>query len=561
MISSNVTRDDLLTSVHIEEFECVVRDTRLGPEEITRDIPGVGEEFLRHLDEFGVVNVGAHVGPGDVLVGKVTPKSSGPVTPEEKLLRAIFGEKAIDVKDSSLFLSPGISGCVIDVRIFQRRGAEKSGRALLIEKGMIEEEKLRSVQEISILENCVYSVLRNRLLNKKLVGSFCGLKDGSVLTSDVLENLDKSQWWFLVTEDGYDNSKLKKDFDKKVLQVNAKYKEAVARIECHDELPQGSLSVVKVFVAVKHTLQQGDKMSGRHGNKGVISRILPVEEMPYLSDGTPVDVVLNPLGIPSRMNVGQILETHLGWAVYKLGKKAEQLLKKGFLGDLKDLLLQIYKNDKGMLPLLNSMTQEEVVEYSKKLIDGVPVAASVFEAPRKDEIERLLVLADLDPSGQEFLYDGVTGERFDRKVTVGYKYMLKLHHLVNDKIHARSIGPYSLITQQPLGGKSHFGGQRFGEMECWALQAHGATFALQEMLTIKSDDVMGRINVYESIVKGENNLRYGWPESFNVMMNEVRGLCLDIDFCRINDGSTEVERNLLSQSSEDDLSLEDSSTC
>jgi DNA-directed RNA polymerase subunit beta len=550
LVSSNVVRDDALTSIHMEEFECIVRDTRLGPEEITRDIPGVGEEFLRHLDEFGIVHVGARVGSGDVLVGKVTPKSASPVTPEEKLLRAIFGEKAIDVKDSSLCLPPGASGCVMDVRVFQRRGTEKLGRSLLIEKEMIEQERLKSVRESEVVSNCIYSVLREKLAGKKALNSTRDIKTGEIVTSDLLDRIDKKLWWDINV--GYDNSALRKCLESKVAQIKSDYEDAVEKIKAHDELMQGVVCIVKVFVAIKHTLQPGDKMSGRHGNKGVISRVVPAEDMPYLSDGTPVDIVLNPLGVPSRMNVGQILETHIGWASYNLGKKIAKLLDSKSISELKNLLLEIYKNDKYFNGLLSQMGDDEIEAYAAGLRKGVPIAASVFNSPRKDEIERLLSLAGVDPSGQEVLYDGVTGEPLDRKVTVGYKYMLKLHHLVNDKIHARSIGPYSLITQQPLGGKSHFGGQRFGEMECWALQAHGATFALQEMLTIKSDDVVGRVNVYESIVKGENNFYYGTPESFNVMMNEIRGLCLDIHFDHSSsDDENKDSENIIFDSSDD----------
>ncbi|KYH12675.1 DNA-directed RNA polymerase subunit beta [Neorickettsia sp. 179522] len=531
VISSNVVRDDLFTSVHLEGFECVVRDTRLGPEEITRDVSGVAEEFLHCLDEFGIACVGANVEAGDVLVGKVTPKSSSPVTPEEKLLRAIFGEKAIDVKDSSLYLPPGVSGCVVDVKVLQRRGIEKVGRALLIEKQAIDAEKARRDHELAVLTNYIYSLLREMLVGKVALNNLAPISKGDVITAEALEKIDRENWWKL-SVDGISSIKLlRQRFVDRFDEINKTYEENFEKIRGDDDLAQGVLMVVKVFVAVKHTLQPGDKMSGRHGNKGVISRIVPVEDMPYLADGTPVDIILNPLGVPSRMNVGQILETHLGWAVYNLGKKISKLLDEGNHSEVKSLVLEIYKNDRKMMARLKKMSDAEIVEYSHSLRKGVPVAASVFEGPKTDEIERLLVLAGKDPSGQEVLYDGVTGEQFDRKVTVGCKYMLKLHHLVNDKIHARSIGSYSLITQQPLGGKSHFGGQRFGEMECWALQAYGATFALQEMLTIKSDDVVGRVNVYDSIVRGDNDFYYGVPESFNVMMNELRALCLNVEFC------------------------------
>lgn len=531
VISSNVVRDDLFTSVHLEGFECVVRDTRLGPEEITRDVSGVAEEFLHCLDEFGIACVGANVESGDVLVGKVTPKSSSPVTPEEKLLRAIFGEKAIDVKDSSLYVPPGVSGCVVGVKILQRRGIEKIGRSLLIEKQAIDSEKAKRDHELAVLSNYIYSILKEMLVGRVALNALSPISKGEVITSEALEVINRENWWKL-SVDGVSSIKLlRQRFVDRFDEINRTYEENFEKIRGDDDLAQGVLTVVKVFVAVKHTLQPGDKMSGRHGNKGVISRIVPAEDMPYLEDGTPVDIVLNPLGVPSRMNVGQILETHLGWAVYNLGKKISKLLDEEDYSGVRSLVFEIYKNDKKMTARLKEMTDDEVIEYSRSLEKGVPVAASVFEGPKTDEIERLLVLADKDPSGQEVLYDGATGEKFDRKVTVGCKYMLKLHHLVNDKIHARSIGSYSLITQQPLGGKSHFGGQRFGEMECWALQAYGATFALQEMLTIKSDDVVGRVNVYDSIVRGDNDFYYGVPESFNVMMNELRALCLNVEFC------------------------------
>ncbi|AHX11576.1 DNA-directed RNA polymerase, beta subunit [Neorickettsia helminthoeca str. Oregon] len=535
VISSNVARDDIFTSVHLEGFECIVRDTRLGPEELTRDIPGVAEEFLHSLDEFGIVCVGASVESGDILVGKVTPKSSSPVTPEEKLLRAIFGEKAIDVKDSSLYLPPGVSGCVVDVKILQRRGIEKVGRALLIEKQAVDSEKAKRDHELTVLANYIYSILKEMLVGKVALNSLNGISEGDVITETALLSINREDWWKLSVEGIASIKLLRQRFVDRSAEINKVYEENFEKIRGDDDLAQGVLTVVKVFVAVKHTLQPGDKMSGRHGNKGVISRIVPAEDMPYLSDGTPVDIILNPLGVPSRMNVGQILETHLGWAVYNLGKKVSKLLDENNFPELKSLLFEIYKNDKKMMAILKGMSDDEVLHYSQSLRKGIPVAASVFEGPKTDEIERLLILAGKDPSGQEVLYDGVTGEQFDRKVTVGCKYMLKLHHLVNDKIHARSIGSYSLITQQPLGGKSHFGGQRFGEMECWALQSYGATFALQEMLTIKSDDVVGRVNVYDSIVRGDNNFYYGIPESFNVMMNELRALCLNVEFCSLSE--------------------------
>lgn len=528
LISSNVIKEDMFTSIHIEEFECMVRDTRLGPEEITRDIPNVGEEFLYHLDEFGIVHVGANVEPGDVLVGKVTPKGESPITAEEKLLKAIFGEKAIDVKDSSLYLSPGVSGRIIDVKVLLRRGIKKDGRALLIEQAEIKLEKSKMEHELAIFSNYVYTILEGELLGQTAVKEFVFIKNGDILTREMLQRIPRQRWWEISISELDAVNNLKQRFNQKVAEITSEAEKNIEKLKDSYDLPQGVLSIIKIYVAVKHTLQPGDKMSGRHGNKGVISRIVPQESMPYLKDGRPVDIVLNPLGVPSRMNVGQVLETHLGWAAYKLGDKIKKLLKENKISELKALLINIYQNDKYLGPLIKKMEEAAILEFALPLQKGIPVAASVFEGPKSEEIERLLALSDSDISGQEVLYDGMTGEPFDRKVTVGCIYMLKLHHLVNDKIHARSVGPYSLITQQPLGGKAHFGGQRFGEMECWALQAYGAAFTLQEMLTIKSDDVVGRVKVYDSIIKGASNFYYGTPESLNVMLNELRALGLKI---------------------------------
>ena len=536
LISERIVKDDVFTSIHIEEFEVVARDTRLGPEEITRDIPNVGEESLRHLDEVGIVHVGAEVKAGDILVGKVTPKSESPMTPEEKLLRAIFGEKASDVRDSSLHLPPGVSGTVVEVRIFSRRGVEKDERALAIERQEIDRLAKDREDELGILENYIYGRLRVLLENKEAIGGPKNFKPGTVLKPVVLDDYSKGQWWqFVLADDAVTASieQLKKQHNEVTDRLSKRFAEKVEKLQSGDDLPQGALKVVKVFVAIKHKLQPGDKMAGRHGNKGVISRIVKSEDMPYLEDGTVVDIVLNPLGVPSRMNVGQILETHLGWASANLGRDINNMIQKIADGaaqvkDIKTRLLELY-DDKSSIESLKDMSDEDVLKLATVLKRGVPFATPVFDGAKEDDIVRMLEKAGLHSSGQSKLIDGRTGEMFDRDVTVGYIYMLKLHHLVDDKIHARSIGPYSLVTQQPLGGKSHFGGQRFGEMECWALQAYGASYTLQEMLTVKSDDVAGRIKIYESIVRGDHNFESGIPESFNVMIKELRSLCLDVE--------------------------------
>ena len=524
VISSRVVEEDMFTSIHIEEFECVVRDTRLGPEEVTRDIPNIGEEFLCNLDEYGVVHVGSEVEEGDVLVGKVTPKGESLVTPEEKLLRAIFGEKAIDVRDTSLYLPPGVSGKVIDVRVFLRRGVEPDGRVSLIVKKRIDEVKRSWDREVRVVTDYTYEFLEKLLLGKGITGS-----NHEVITPQFLESLPKIQWWDLIVEDIDPIKDLHRKFDNKISDINKKFQFEIEKIQSDDsELGHGVLRVIKIFVAIKHNLQPGDKMSGRHGNKGVISKIVPKEDMPYLEDGTPIDIVLNSLGIPSRMNVGQVLETHLGWACIKLRKKIKRLLKSNEVLALRDLLSKIYFKNSVVCNDIDNMNEVELLSFANQLSNNLSFSAPVFESPKDEDISYLLNLADSDPSGQEYLYDGVTGERFDRKVTVGSIYMLKLHHLVDDKMHARSVGPYSLITQQPLGGKSYFGGQRFGEMECWALQAYGASYILQEMLTIKSDDVVGRMKLYDSIICNDNNFACGVPESFHVMVNELNALCLDV---------------------------------
>ena len=535
LISEKLVADDIFTSIHIEEFEVMARDTKLGAEEITRDIPNVGEEGLKNLDEIGVVHIGAELKAGDILVGKVTPKSESPMTPEEKLLRAIFGEKASDVRDSSLRLPPGVAGTVVGVRIFSRRGIEKDERALAIEKAEIERLAKDRDDERAIVERFIYGSLKDMLDGKKIVSGPKSVKAGATINQALFDSLPKGQLWQLAIANEKtmaEIEKLKKQLDTSVSELNRRFEEKVGKVQSGDDLPPGVLKMVKVFVAVKRKLQPGDKMAGRHGNKGVISRIVPVEDMPHLDDGTPVDIVLNPLGVPSRMNVGQILETHLGWASAGLGRQIGEMLDQMSKGDdiepVRKKLSDIY-DDKGIQSELKQMNESEVLELAGNLRRGVPFATPVFDGAKEDDIVKWLVKAGHDTSGQVTLTDGRTGEQFDRKVTVGYIYMLKLHHLVDDKIHARSIGPYSLVTQQPLGGKSQFGGQRFGEMECWALQAYGAAYSLQEILTVKSDDVAGRSKVYDSIVRGDHSFESGIPESFHVMVKELRSLGLNVE--------------------------------
>ncbi|MDR6834808.1 MULTISPECIES: DNA-directed RNA polymerase subunit beta [unclassified Sphingopyxis] len=541
LISERIVKDDVFTSIHIEEFEVTARDTRLGPEDITRDIPNVGEEALRNLDEAGIVYIGAEVGPGDILAGKITPKGESPMTPEEKLLRAIFGEKASDVRDTSLRLPPGVSGTVVEVRVFNRHGIDKDERAIAIEREEIERLKQDADDERAILNRATFSSLKDLLIGQATSAVPKGLKKGDVVTEEMLVELDRGDWWKLAVVD--DNSQtaleaIKAQYDDAIKRISAKYEDRVEKLQRGDELAPGVLKMVKVFVAVKRKLQSGDKMAGRHGNKGIISRILPVEDMPFLEDGTHVDFVLNPLGVPSRMNVGQILETHLGWASRGFGRQITTALEDWRMANpdpeagappeaVREALLQAYGDE--YADEIKARTAEEVVELAGNLSVGVPFATPVFDGAREADVSAMLERAGLDRSGQVDLYDGRTGDRFDRKVTVGYMYILKLHHLVDDKIHARSIGPYSLVTQQPLGGKAQFGGQRFGEMEVWALQAYGAAYTLQEMLTVKSDDVIGRTKVYEAIVKGDDTFEAGIPESFNVLVKEMRSLGLNVE--------------------------------
>ena len=535
LISERIVRDDVFTSIHIEEFEVMARDTKLGPEEITRDIPNVGEESLKNMDEAGIVYIGAEVNPSDILVGKITPKGESPMTPEEKLLRAIFGEKASDVRDTSLKLPPGVSGTVVEVRVFSRRGIDKDERALAIERAEIDRLAKDRDDERQIIEGNIYDRLRPMLVNRVVVAGPKGVKSGSRITDAVLDAHTHGQWWQFAVKDEKMMAKieaLKRELDEANDRLQRHFEDKVDKVQSGDELMPGVLKMVKVFVAVKRKLQPGDKMAGRHGNKGVISRIVPMEDMPYLEDGTPVDIVLNPLGVPSRMNVGQILETHLGWAMrvlgLEIGEMIDRLDRGADIKDLRKLLGELYGKEVERTSL-KKLDGDQIIELANNLRPGIPIATPVFDGAREEEIVEALDRAGLDNSGQVTLVDGRTGVTFDRKVTVGYIYMLKLHHLVDDKIHARSIGPYSLVTQQPLGGKAQFGGQRFGEMEVWALQAYGAAYTLQEMLTVKSDDVSGRTKAYESIVRGEDTFEAGIPESFNVLVKELQSLGLDID--------------------------------
>jgi DNA-directed RNA polymerase subunit beta len=530
LISERIVRDDVFTSIHLEEFEVAARDTKLGPEEITRDIPNVGEEALRNLDEAGIVAIGAEVNPGDILVGKVTPKGETPMTPEEKLLRAIFGEKASDVRDTSLKVPPGVQGTVVEVRVFNRHGVDKDQRAMQIEREEIERLAKDRDDELAILERNIFGRLKELLVGKDSVAGPKTMGRGPI-TVEALLDLSKGQWWQVAVADEAvmaEIEAIKGLYDNAKRSLDARFEDKVEKLRRGDELPPGVMKVVKVFVAVKRKLQPGDKMAGRHGNKGVISRILPMEDMPFLEDGVNVDIVLNPLGVPSRMNVGQILETHLGWACAGLGKQIAEALEGFERAGEKDRYIATLKGiygDDQELP----ETDEELVVLGRNLSKGVPIATPVFDGAREADIIEMLQKAGHDATGQVTLYDGRTGEEFQRKVTVGYIYMLKLHHLVDDKIHARSIGPYSLVTQQPLGGKAQFGGQRFGEMEVWALQAYGAAYTLQEMLTVKSDDVSGRTKVYEAIVRGDDNFEVGIPESFNVLVKEMRSLGMNVE--------------------------------
>ena len=535
LISERIVKDDVFTSIHIEEYEIMARDTKLGMEEITRDIPNVGEEALKNLDEAGMIYVGAEVKAGDILVGKVTPKGESPMTPEEKLLRAIFGEKASDVRDTSLRVPPGGAGTVVEMRVFSRRGVDKDERARAIERSEIERLAKDRDDEKEILERGFYDRLEEMLVGQTVVSGPKGVKAGAKITKTMLEEVPRSAWGQFAVKNDAAQKGLEaqvSNFETSIRALEARFNDKVDKLQRGDEMLPGVMKMVKVFVAVKRKLQPGDKMAGRHGNKGVISRILPIEDMPYLEDGTPVDIVLNPLGVPSRMNVGQILETHLGWAAAGIGKQigaaAEAARRSNDMAELRKSIEKCYTKDQ-VQHEIKGMEDDQLLEQGNLLARGVPMATPVFDGAREADVRSLLKQAGLNETGQEWLTDGRTGEVFDRPVTVGYIYMLKLHHLVDDKIHARSIGPYSLVTQQPLGGKAQFGGQRFGEMEVWALEAYGAAYTLQEMLTVKSDDVSGRTKVYEAIVRGDDDFEAGIPESFNVLVKELRSLGLNVD--------------------------------
>jgi DNA-directed RNA polymerase subunit beta len=532
LLSERVVKEDRFTSIHIQELSCIARDTKLGAEEITADIPNVGEAALSKLDESGIVYIGAEVNAGDILVGKVTPKGETQLSPEEKLLRAIFGEKASDVKDSSLRVPSGTKGTVIDVQVFTRDGIEKDPRAKAIEKAQLDEYRKDLKEEYRIFEEATAARLREALTGQKVNGG-AGFKKGAVLTEEDLYGMELAKWFELRPADELVAEQLEKAqafLAERQADIEAKFEDKKRKITTGDDLAHGVLKVVKVYLAVKRRIQPGDKMAGRHGNKGVVSIIMPVEDMPHDEHGEPVDIVLNPLGVPSRMNVGQILETHLGWAAKGLGQRIGEMLdEQRKISEVRKYLDQIYNGVGGQQEQISSLTDDEVTALAKNLRAGVPIATPVFDGAHESEIKALLKLAGQNENGQQWLYDGRTGERFDRQVTVGYMYMLKLNHLVDDKMHARSTGSYSLVTQQPLGGKAQFGGQRFGEMECWALQAYGAAYTLQEMLTVKSDDVNGRTRVYKNIVDGDHRMEPGMPESFNVLVKEIRSLAINME--------------------------------
>jgi DNA-directed RNA polymerase subunit beta len=532
LISERVVQEDRFTTIHIEEKSCVARDTKLGPEEITADIPNVGEAALAKLDESGIVYIGAEVKAGDILVGKVTPKGETQLTPEEKLLRAIFGEKASDVKDTSLRVPSGMDGTVIDVQVFTRDGVQKDERAKQIEQAEIERVKKDLNDQLRIIEKDFYQRIESMVLGKVAQSGPSKLKSGTVITEEYLASIKPSQWLDIKLKGEESNVQLEaigEQIAQQREEMNKRLEEKKRKIAIGDDLPPGVLKMVKVYLAVKRRIQPGDKMAGRHGNKGVISQIVPVEDMPFSADGTPVDIVLNPLGVPSRMNVGQVLETHLGWAARGLGIKIGKMLEaKSKVDEVRKFMHEIY-NASGRAEDLNQLNDAEILELAANLRGGVPMATPVFDGASEKDIKNMLRLAGLPESGQTRLFDGRTGEAFDRDVTVGCMYMLKLNHLVDDKMHARSTGPYSLVTQQPLGGKAQFGGQRFGEMEVWALQAYGAAYTLQEMLTVKSDDVTGRTKIYKNIVDGDHRMEAAMPESFNVLIKEIRSLGINIE--------------------------------
>lgn len=532
LISERVVKEDRFTTIHIQELTCVARDTKLGSEEITADIPNVGEGALSKLDESGIVYIGAEVSAGDILVGKVTPKGETQLTPEEKLLRAIFGEKASDVKDTSQRVPTSVTGTVIDVQVFTRDGLEKDKRAIQIEESQLKKVRKDIEDEFRIVQGATYERLEKALLNKVVAGG-PKLKKGQKVTVGYLAELPREDWFKLRLSDDAVNKQLERaeeQLKERRAELDARYEDKRGKLTQGDDLAPGVLKIVKVYLAIKRRIQPGDKMAGRHGNKGVISVIMPVEDMPYDEKGEPVDIVLNPLGVPSRMNVGQILETHLGAAAKGLGNRIGEMLdsqKKA--ADVRKLLTEVYNKIGDKQEDLKSFSDDEILELAHNLRAGVPMATPVFDGAAETEIKGMLELAGIDESGQVSLHDGRTGEEFDRKVTVGIMYMLKLNHLVDDKMHARSTGSYSLVTQQPLGGKAQFGGQRFGEMEVWALEAYGAAYTLQEMLTVKSDDVAGRTKMYKNIVDGDHRMEPGMPESFNVLLKEIRSLAIDME--------------------------------
>jgi DNA-directed RNA polymerase subunit beta len=535
LVGERLHRDGVYTSVHIEEFEVVARDTKLGKEDITRDIPNVGEEALKELDESGIIRLGAEVVPGDILVGKITPKGETQLSPEEKLLRAIFGEKAGDVKDTSLRVPPGVQGIVIDAKVFSRRGVEKDDRTRWIEDSEIASLEKERDDKLDVLQDVVRTKLEGLLVGQKCISSLKKgkkvlIQKGDKIDSDMLVNIPVAQFEGIVLKDPQLTEKIHDILEQYRDQCEicrGAFERQVGRFEKGDDLPPGVIKLVKVYVAMKRKLSVGDKMAGRHGNKGVVSRILPQEDLPYFEDGTPVDMILNPLGVPSRMNVGQVLEIHLGWAAKGLGDQLNRLLEEQKIDALRDKIKKIF-DDPSLTEMIDGFDDKDVCEFVEDYKDGVHMATPVFDGAKEAEIKSLLTESGLNPTGQTTLYDGRTGEPFKEKITVGTMYVLKLHHLVDDKIHARSIGPYSLVTQQPLGGKAQFGGQRLGEMEVWAMEAYGAAHALQEFLTVKSDDMAGRTRMYEKIVKGQNTLDPGLPESFKVLTKELKSLGLDI---------------------------------
>jgi DNA-directed RNA polymerase subunit beta len=539
LISERLVMEDYYTTIHIEEFEIAARDTKLGKEEITRDIPNVGEEALKDLDEAGIVRVGAEVRQGDILIGKITPKGETQLSPEEKLLRAIFGEKAGDVRDTSLRVPPGVEGTVIGAQVFNREGVEKDSRAIDIETASVarierdRDETLRAFRESAIRQVSRLLVGKAASVDVENADGAVVVKAGETYTAESIRAVGIDAFEKLAVDDAAIEERLWKATDQirgKIDEIHERFRAKIERLKKGDELPPGVIKMVKVYVAIKRKLSVGDKMAGRHGNKGVISRILPIEDMPYLADGTPVDIVLNPLGVPSRMNVGQILETHLGWASKGMGLEIGRMLDEHYdEATLRDYLRKCFKGQRDVLSFLDTSSKDELNAFASKYRSGVTVGTPVFSGASEDEIKEALSLGGRDEDGKTILFDGLTGEAFHERVTVGVMYMLKLHHLVDDKIHARSIGPYSLVTQQPLGGKAQFGGQRLGEMEVWAMEAYGAAYGLQEFLTVKSDDVAGRTRMYESIVKGENVLEAGLPESFNVLVREMQALALDVE--------------------------------